>query len=313
MRKCSINGPGSGVTGIEAQRRLTWNCERCAAFRTSLLSCIDNVRSARMLATRLGWNLQDLLNTSTYYSLHRNYNACLETVSHSGKRRPFISENHYNGGIDVRFLFNMIDAEIFSQRENKERRQKAHARQTRRADISRHYDRIVAGKGHPIVPVLAEFRRLPIIKALQDRDDAPPVSDTTHSSSAKSAKSSRVLDSQLEHSELIGGMINNDLKKWVDTALAAFNSILGQPNWKLASTKFLHPAERVTARFICTMCSKRSKKGATAESLTFRQACAHWCVRFPKKAATKQVWKADQFAPDKKVYVRFEGRKATQS
>jgi hypothetical protein len=206
----------------------------------------------------------------------------------------------------VRLLFHKLDSEILSQRENKERRQKEHAQQTRRADISCHYDRIVTGKGHPVVPVLAEFRRLPIVKALQDRDDAPLVSDTTHSSSAKLSKSSRVLDTELKHSELIGGMINNDLKKWVDTALVAFNSMLGQRNWKSASTKVLHPAERITARFICTLCSNSPKKGATAESLNFREACAHRCVRHSKKAATKQMWKVDQFVPDKKVYVRSE-------
>jgi hypothetical protein len=208
----------------------------------------------------------------------------------------------------VRLLFHKLDSEILSQRESKERRQKAHARQTRRADISRHYDRIVTGKGHPVVPVLAEFRNFPIVKALQDRDDVPPVSDTTHSPPTKLAKSSRILDTELKNSELIGGMIKNDLKKWVDTALVAFNSMLGLRNWKRASTKCLHPAERVSARFICTLCSKSPEKGATAESLNFREACAHRCVRHSKKAAIKQMWKADQFVPDKKVYVRSEGR-----
>lgn len=213
----------------------------------------------------------------------------------------------------MRLLFHKLDSEILSQRENKERRQKAHARQTRRAGISRHYDRIVTGRGHPVVPVLAEFRRFPIVKALQDRDDVPLASDTTHSSSAKLVKSSRILDTELKNSELIGGMINNDLKKWVDTALVAFNSMLGQRNWKRASTKCLHPAERVTVRFICKLCSNSPKKGVTAESLNFREACAHRCVRHSKKAATKQMWKADQFVPDKKVYVRSEGRESPKA
>src|SRR5487761_1798321 len=175
-------------------------CAPYASFCTSLPSCDVNVRSARKLATRVGWNLQDLLSTSTYYSLHRSYNACLERVSDSGERWLFISRKYCNGDIDVRLLVHKIDHEIFSLRENKERRQKAHAQQTRRTDISRHYDRIVTGKGHRVVPVLVEFRRLPIIKALQDRDDAPLASDTTHSSAAKRVKSSRVLDSELKTS-----------------------------------------------------------------------------------------------------------------
>jgi len=200
----------------------------------------------------------------------------------------------------VRFLIAKIDAEIFSQTEKKERRQKAHAQQMRCADISSHRDRLAKENNHPVVPVLTEFRRLPIITALQDRDDAPHLSDANRSSSTKLAKS-RVLESELKHSELIGGMINSDIKKWTDTARVAFNSILGQPNWKSASTTFLHPAERVTARFVCTLCSKRPNKDTTVESLTFIEACAHHCPRCSTKSAGKQKWKADQFVPDKKA------------
>jgi len=93
----------------------------------------------------------------------------------------------------VRLLITKIDAEIFSRTEKKERRQKEHAQQMRRANISRHRDRLAKEKNHPVVPVLTEFRRLPIITALQDRDDAPLLSDTVRSFSATLAKSSHVL------------------------------------------------------------------------------------------------------------------------
>jgi hypothetical protein len=93
----------------------------------------------------------------------------------------------------------------------------------------------------------------------------------------------------------------------------ALDSTLGRPNWKCSSTKFLHPAERVTARFICTLCSRPPKKGATAESLNFREACAHRCVQYPKKTAAKQEWKADQFVPDQKVYVRSESHRSPEA
>lgn len=200
----------------------------------------------------------------------------------------------------MRLLVPKLDAEIFSRAENKERRQKAHAQQMRYKDIARHYCRLVEGKNHPVVPNLAEFRGLPIIKALQDRDDAMPV--LSRYSSTNLAKTPRVLESELKCSELIGGMIDSDIKKWVHTALVAFDSILGQPKWKSASTKVLHPAERVTARFICTLCNSPSKTCDTTESLNFREACAHECVRSGNTVA-KRRWKADQFVPDKKVYV----------
>lgn len=199
----------------------------------------------------------------------------------------------------MRLLLTKIDAEIISQVEKKERRQKAHAQQIRRTDITRHYDRIAEGKNYPVIPILAEFRELPIIKALQDRDDAMPILLNTSKSSNK-----RVLESELKRSELIGSMIDNDLKNWAQTALVAFDAILGQPKWKSASTRVLHPAERVTARFICTVCSSPPKIRTTfAESLDFREACAHKCVRYSRKAAAKKKWRADQFVPDQKVYM----------
>lgn len=133
----------------------------------------------------------------------------------------------------------------------------------------------------------------------------PVLSDPARSPSTKLVKTPRVLEPELKRSELIGGMIDSDLKKWVDTALAAFDSILGQPNWKRASTRLLHPAERVTARFICTLCSSPSKRCATTESLGVREACAHQCKR-NSKVATKRKWKAEYFVPDQKVYALAE-------
>jgi len=98
-------------------------------------------------------------------------------------------------------------------------------------------------------------------------------------------------------------MIDSDLKKWIETARVAFNSILGRPDWKSASTKILHPVEQVTARFICTLCSNQPNKGTTVESLTFLEACAHRCPHYSRKPAGRQKWKADQFVPDKKVHL----------
>jgi hypothetical protein len=187
--------------------------------------------------------------------------------------------------------------------ENKERKQKAHGQQIRRADIGRYYNRLVEGKKNSVVPIWAEFRGLPVINALQEREDLSPFSsDTAHSPTEKPEKTTRTLESVLKYSELIGGMINSDLKKWTDAALGAFDAILGKPNWKRASTRVLHPAERVTARFICLLC-RRSSKYATAQSLDFREACAHQCPGRSKKAAAKWKWRAEQFAPDQKVHI----------
>ncbi len=212
----------------------------------------------------------------------------------------------------MRSLMTRIDAEILSQMEYKERRQKAHAQQIRRTEIARHYDRLVERKIHPVIPILDEFRGLPIISALQDREDSAPFpSDSAQSSSASPVEASQVLEPELKRSQLIGGMINSDLNRWVDTALREFDAILGQPNWKRASTKLLHPSERVDARFICTLCHGTPKRHATPESLDFRGACAHKCAGHHRKAAAKRKWRADQFVPDQKVHVSSQSRGRT--
>src|SRR6266404_8091122 len=202
-----------------------------------------------------------------------------------------------------------IDSEILSQMENKERRQKIHAEQIRRSDIGRHYDRLFVGQNYPVVPTLAQFQGLPIIKALHDREDttffAP---DSTRTSSSRPVKTPRILNSELKRSQLLGGMIDSDLKTWVDTALRQFDAILGQPNWKRASTKLLHPSERVDARFLCPQCQSTSKKSATPESLDFRGVCAHKCSGLHRKAAAKKRWRVDQFIPDRKVRVSSKRR-----
>lgn len=209
----------------------------------------------------------------------------------------------------MRPLIPKIDAEILSQMENKERRQKTHAQQIRRADIAQHYDRLIERKSHPVVPTLAEFRGLPIVKALQDRDDAGPFASDSPHSSAKPVKTQRVLKSELKCSQLIGGMINSDIKRWADAALNEFDAILGKPNWKRASTKLLHPSERVDARFLCTLCPP--KRHAAPESLDFRGACAHKCADRHGKAAAKRTWRVDQFVPDQKVDLSFQSRGRT--
>ncbi|KAH9074257.1 hypothetical protein EDB83DRAFT_2219195 [Lactarius deliciosus] len=250
------------------------------------LTQASNTAFARNHAKAAGWDLHDLLNNPTYLSLHRSHKLCLETIPESV----------------VNSLTTRIDTEILSQMEKKERKQKTHAQQIRRADIARHYDRLVERKSHPILPTLAEFRGLPIIKALQDRDDTAPLpSDSTNSSSAGPVKISRVLKSELKRPQLIGGMINSDLKQWADTALREFDAILGQPNWKRASTKLLHPSERVNARFICTLCHRKPKGHAAPVSLNLREACAHECAGHHRKAAAKRKPRADQFILDQKA------------
>ena len=206
-----------------------------------------------------------------------------------------------NGDTVVRPFMRRIDAEILSQMESKARRLKSHAQQIKRADIAGHYDRLIERKSHSIFPPLVEFRALPIVRALQDREDASPF--PSDSANSRPVKKPRVLKSELRRSQLIGGMIESDLGRWADTTLKEFDAILGQPNWRRASTKLLHPSERVNARFICNLCHRTRKGHAAPESLDFRGACAHQCAGHHRKAAAKRKWSANQFVPDQKVHI----------
>ncbi|KAF8257604.1 hypothetical protein EI94DRAFT_1708816 [Lactarius quietus] len=181
--------------------------------------------------------------------------------------------------------------EILSQMENRERRLKSHTQQVRRASIAGQYDRLIKRKTHSVFPPLVEFRGLPIIRALQDREDASTISSDSAnpSSSATPVEISRVLKSDLERSQLIGDMIDSDLKQWANTALKEFDAILGQPNWRRASTK-------------CSTLPSGTPKGhATPESLDFRGACAHKCAGHHGKSQAKKKWRASQFVPDQKA------------
>ncbi|KAI0261582.1 hypothetical protein BC834DRAFT_458879 [Gloeopeniophorella convolvens] len=236
----------------------------------------NNISFANNLARDAGWDLQDLLNSPSYGSLHRNRNTGLEAISKTV----------------VDLIRPKIDAEILSIAERRERRHKEHCQQIRRAEIAQHYDRMIARDRRRPMPPLAEFRRLPIIKALQDREDATP-------SQSKTSNPLRILEPELKSSEFIASMIDGDLKKWVDTARKAFDAMLGYPNWKSASTKLVPPAERVTSRFVCTLCRRVPKGDVETGSLDFRGACAHQCPRSSKRAMV--VWKADQFTVDQKA------------
>lgn len=89
MRKCFIRGARGGIIDIEPQRLQTQSCERL--FFPDFSPVVLLASSARELATDAGWNLEGLLNTSTFSSLYRSHNACLEAISKDGKHSPSVS------------------------------------------------------------------------------------------------------------------------------------------------------------------------------------------------------------------------------
>lgn len=202
---------------------------------------------------------------------------------------------------------------------DRHRRRKAEAELlTRQTDIERHHQRIKSSGAYGLVPTLAEFRKLPTMKAMVDKDTAS-------------------IDEELRRSDLIAALLRDNLKKWLEDARTGLAKLLGVVNYKNASTKVctfplvremtswrdshgrvqrlpvscnrlqrgflvtdsyllqvLHPAERVTARFLCVTC------GNKAVSLDFAGVCKHECQKM-SRGALKAPWTAERFVADTKV------------
>jgi hypothetical protein len=156
----------------------------------------------------------------------------------------------------------------------------------RRSDVEQHYNRLKSSGKEKVLPNLAEFRRLPIINVLQSK-----TSTTTG------------VAGDLQKSQLVAELLQDDLRKWRESARMALTLTLGFSNWKSASKTKLHPVDRLTARFRCKKCARNDHKVYEEECLDFAGACAHVCLQPNLKKRTRDRWTADQFEKDDKVYI----------
>ena len=97
--------------------------------------------------------------------------------------------------------------------------------------------------------------------------------------------------------------LEGELGTWREKAREGLSATLGYPNWKTASTKILHPVDRVTARFLCKRCSKLPVRYRDDECFDFRGACLHQCPLTKKEQRAKIPWKAEIFVKDEKVRI----------
>lgn len=189
--------------------------------------------------------------------------------------------------IDYDLIKPKVEAEILKIVEHRERRSKEEAYRVRRADVAQHYNRLRSAKTEEALPTLDVFRKIPIINSLQRKE-------TSQSGVSK----------ELKASPLVGELLRDELRKWREAAKASLAATLGYPDWKTASTKKLHPVDRLTARFQCQICHKVATRYMEAECLDFAGACAHQCPHLKKKQRGKAVWCSEQFVRDDKV--RYE-------
>ncbi|KAH7922757.1 hypothetical protein BV22DRAFT_1131164 [Leucogyrophana mollusca] len=235
-----------------------------------LLIKTQNDMFAKVLAKREGWELHDLLNCQAYGSLQRHKTKVLEEIKAG----------------DVSVIRADIEAQLLRMKEGRQRRINEDSYRRRRADVEQHYNRLKSG-GDIILPTLAEFRKLPVMKVMV----------------GKLSSASTGVAGELKSSPLIRELIRDDLKKWTESVRATLSITLGCPEWKSASKTRLHPLDRLTARFKCKKCDKVAKRYSVDGCLDFAGVCAHQCPHLNKKEAAKYVWSPDQFVKDEKVAV----------
>lgn len=89
---------------------------------------------------------------------------------------------------------------------------------TRQTDIERHHQRIKSSGAYGLIPTLAEFRKLPAMKAMVEKDTIS-------------------IDEELRRSDLVAALLRDNLKKWLECAKAGLAKLLGHGDYKSASTK----------------------------------------------------------------------------
>lgn len=184
-----------------------------------------------------------------------------------------------------------VDAEITRIVEARERSTTEGAYRRRRDDVEQHYNRLKSAGEGKVFPNLAQFRQLPIISVLQ-----------------KKSSTTTGIAGDLNKSELVKELLEDDLRKWRESASTALAATLGFTNWRSASKKHLHPVERLTARFICKKCKCEGHKFYEEGSLDFAGACAHVCLRPDMHKRAREKWTPNQFEKDNKVPFYFFGQ-----
>ena len=246
---------------------------------------------ARLLATTEGWNPYDLVNSQTYGALHRNRTNILEEVQMSGQYHCAASVRITviaNISIEFEAIRATVDAEITKLTEARKRTSDEEAYKRRRKDVEQHYDRLKSSGKWKIFPNLAQFRQLPIIKILQSK------SSTTTG-----------VAGDLQKSQLVAELLQDDLRKWGESARTALTATLGFPEWKSASKKKLHPVDRLTAQFRCKKCAPKDRQVYEEGCLDFAGACAHVCLRPDMDKTIRERWTPDQFEKDDKVHMEL--------
>ncbi|KAF5379215.1 hypothetical protein D9615_005883 [Tricholomella constricta] len=158
-----------------------------------------------------------------------------------------------------------------------------------RESVAQHYQRLRSKQPPVILPSLPVFRRLPVVAMLQG------------SSPSTVGEGPSKVSEALQKEKFVIERLETELKMWRMQAKEDLGTVLGYPNWRTASTKVLHPVERITARFLCAVCSKVQIRYRDDGCLDFAGACAHLCRGIKKQKKDDEVWKPQRFIKDDKA------------
>ncbi|KAG6919822.1 hypothetical protein DXG01_000327 [Tephrocybe rancida] len=241
-----------------------------------------NENFSKQLAQKYGWVYYDLINSTPYGSMLR-----LKT-----KRLELVTQPDYDS---VAPEVGRLLAKLLEDRERKAR-EATYLRNHN--DVAVHHQRLRSKQPPIVLPSLEVFRRLPIIEMLQGTSPATveyPLKDNAQSVSTTLQKQAWVVE-----------RLNTELRQWREKAKKDLSVVLGFSDWKTASSKVLHPMDRITALFSCKVCSKVPSRYRETDCFDFAGACAHACRTTKKDKKVDGVWMATNFAKDEKAIMALK-------
>ncbi|KAK0219942.1 hypothetical protein IW262DRAFT_1381403 [Armillaria fumosa] len=224
-----------------------------------------NDEFARTLATKVGYDYWDLMQAPSYARLHRGKNTTLERVTDS----------------DYKTIHEAVEAEILATTEARKRSKHEANYKRSRELVEKHYERLRCKKAEVPLPPLASFRKIPIIHTIQTTPPSPEFD----------------VAKQLQ-TTLVASLLKSELSAWRSQAKVALAATLGFANWKSASSKRLHPVDRINARFRCKKCAHIENKYKEDGCFDFFGVCSHQCS---KNLSGKQEWNVTRFLKDDKA------------
>ncbi|THV01980.1 hypothetical protein K435DRAFT_749946 [Dendrothele bispora CBS 962.96] len=231
---------------------------------------ISNIQFATQLALKEGYTVHDLLNTPTYIALLKPRHRSLEQVTSKDYEKHKAT----------------INAELAKVKEARRRREYENTYRQSRELIEKHYNRLRAGKQELPLPSLETFREIPIMRQLQT---FPPA-----------GSSEADFDKELK-SNHVASKLKTQLNEWREKAKNELGRTLGYEDWKSPSNTKLHPADRVTARWVCKRCHRVSMRYKEDECLDFPGVCIHQCSAPMGKKIDQIPFKAGRFIKDEKA------------